>query len=150
MPNRPPRCCNHPGCPRPAYHGSLCEEHAKEQQRRQDAESPTSAQRGYGAKEQQHHQDAARPTSAQRGYGAKWQKRRTAFLRDNPFCEDCGRIATIADHVPSRRELVRLDVPDPDAVQYLHARCHSCHSRKTKAEDGGWRGRGGRSLRPAG
>ena len=128
MPNRPPRCCNHPGCPRPAYHGSLCEEHAKEQPRQQET---------------------ARPTSAQRGYGARWQKRRAEFLRDHPICEDCGRIATIPDHVPSRKELVRLGVPDPDADRYLHPRCRTCHNRKTNAKDGGgWRGRGIKSLHP--
>jgi len=128
MPNRPPHCCRTPGCARLAYHGSLCEEHAKKQQRQQET---------------------ARPTSTQRGYGSKWQKKRATFLLANPHCEDCGRIATDVDHEPSRRELVQMGVTDPDADEYLHSRCHSDHTRKTNKQDGGgWHGRRIKSLRP--
>ena len=83
-----------------------------------------------------------RPTAAMRGYGSHWQKQRKAFLLAHPYCEDCGSAATIADHEPSRRELVRQGVADPDADQYLHPRCQTCHNRKTnKLEGGGWHGR---------
>ena len=82
-----------------------------------------------------------RPSAARRGYGARWQHFRKKFLAAHPDCEDCGAPATDVDHVPSRRELNRRGVPNPDADQYLHARCHPHHSKKTALEDGGW-GRG--------
>jgi 5-methylcytosine-specific restriction protein A len=84
-----------------------------------------------------------RPSAALRGYGSRWREKRNAFLKKHPFCEDCGAPSRIADHMPSRRELVRLGVADPDADQYLHPRCQTCHNRKTnKQEGGGWHGRG--------
>jgi len=82
-----------------------------------------------------------RPTAASRGYGARWQRIRAAFLAAHPYCEDCGAPATDVDHVPSRRILVARGVPDPDADEYLHSRCHAHHSKKTATDDGGW-GRG--------
>lgn len=87
-----------------------------------------------------------RPSAARRGYGARWRQVRAKFLAEHPYCEDCGAPSTIPDHVPSRRELVALGVPDPDAEQYLHARCQTCHNRKTNKQDGGWHGRGGLNL----
>lgn len=79
-----------------------------------------------------------RPSAARRGYDYRWRRKRAAFLRTHPFCE-CGAAATVADHHPlTRVELVRAGVEDPDAEQYLVARCASCHSRKTAVRDGGY------------
>jgi 5-methylcytosine-specific restriction enzyme A len=84
-----------------------------------------------------------RPSAARRGYDARWRERRKEFLSTHPYCEDCGAPATIPDHVPSRRTLLAQGVADPDADQYLHPRCHSCHNKHTNAVDGGgWHGRG--------
>ena len=82
-----------------------------------------------------------RPSAARRGYGARWQRIRAAFLAAHPYCQDCGAPSAIPDHIPSRRTLVARGVPDPDTDQYLHARCQTCHNKKTNREDGGW-GRG--------
>jgi 5-methylcytosine-specific restriction protein A len=78
-------------------------------------------------------------SSAQQGYGYHWQQIRARFLANHPTCESCGRIATVADHVPTRKELVRQGVDNPDDEKFLHALCASCHARKTVKEDGGWR-----------
>lgn len=82
---------------------------------------------------------AERPSAAVRGYGAQWQHRRKTFLMVNPFCVECGKPAVHADHSPrSRRELIAAGVSDPDQDQYLEPRCHSCHSRRTAQQDGGF------------
>jgi 5-methylcytosine-specific restriction protein A len=122
MPNKTPRPCTHPGC---KMLNCTVHQRTPSQQRQPDL----------------------RPSAARRGYGDHWRKVRAAFLLAHPTCEDCSRIATIADHVPNRRELVRMGVPDPDVDEYLHARCKICHDRKTATLDGGgWRGRGIKSL----
>jgi 5-methylcytosine-specific restriction protein A len=122
MPTKAPHPCVVPGCRTLVSQGSRCEIHAREHQGRAET---------------------VRPSAARRGYGADWRKKREAFLHDHPTCEDCGRPAVIPDHVPSRRELVKQGVPDPDADQYLHACCRACHNRRTNAQEGGgWHGRG--------
>lgn len=75
-----------------------------------------------------------RPSASRRGYDARWRKVRARHLKQSPYCEDCGRPATDVDHIPDRVELVAKGVPDPDAEQYLHSRCHSCHSKKTHSK----------------
>ena len=117
MPNKPPRPCWYPGC-----RNLNCIEHPR----------PGSIR-----------PPDLRPTAAKRGYGARWRVIRARFLAAHPTCEDCGRPATVPDHVPSRRQLVAMGVPDPDADQYLHPRCRTCHNRHTNRQDGGgWHGRG--------
>ncbi|MCA8984505.1 MAG: HNH endonuclease [Planctomycetaceae bacterium] len=82
-----------------------------------------------------------RPTATQRGYDARWRKYRAAFLATpaNALCRECrkrGRItpATVVDHiVPHLGDAVVFW--DPGNHQPL---CHSCHSRKTVREDGGF------------
>lgn len=88
-----------------------------------------------------------RPSAARRGYGAKWRKRREEFLREHPLCVDCGQPSAVPDHYPlTRRELVECGVTDPDADEYLVARCASCHSRKTAVRDGGFGQRSGGGI----
>jgi 5-methylcytosine-specific restriction endonuclease McrA len=38
----------------------------------------------------------------------------------------------------SRRDLVEAGVVDPDADQWLQARCTPCHSKRTATVDGGF------------
>ncbi len=68
--------------------------------------------------------------SGTRGYeGGAWRYEiAPAFLAKHPRCERCGRPATIPHHDPERRTLVAMGVPSPDAEEYLHALCSSCHS----------------------
>lgn len=114
MPARPLRRCTIPGCgDRPAPGRSRCPDHERST-------------------------DAARGSPAARGYDARWRGISARYLARHPFCVDCGQPATTPDHDPvPRRVLVAQGVPDPDADQYLRARCTPCHSRKTVAVDGG-------------
>jgi len=119
MPYRPPKPCTYPGCPK-LSHTRRCDEHTRQERKEYDA---------------------TRPSAPERGYGPAWRVKRAAFLTEHPNCEDCPAPATDVDHVPSRRLLVAMGVTDPDADQYLHARCHRCHSSKTAREDGRWKRR---------
>jgi 5-methylcytosine-specific restriction enzyme A len=82
-----------------------------------------------------------RPTAAQRGYGARWQRLRHAFLYGHPLCADPFSVhdgqpvlATDVDHIVRRRD------GGSDEESNLQPLCHSCHSKKTMAEN---KGRGG-------
>jgi len=82
---------------------------------------------------------AQRQNSNKRGYGYRWQKYRVNFLKENPLCEHChlqGLItaATDVDHIiPSTPDEKRFW-----AKKNHQGLCHSCHSRKTATEDGGF------------
>jgi 5-methylcytosine-specific restriction protein A len=108
--------CTTPGCPHLTLDGK-CTEHKR-------------------AAEQQ------RGTAAQRGYSGKaWRAARRAVLRRDPICVLCNTApATVADHHPtSRRELVAMNVSDPDALYRLRGLCASCHGKATARESpGGW------------
>ena len=112
MPKYPDHPCSHPGCPRLVGTGQkYCEEH------------------------KDLHPEEVRSAN-ERGYGRAWQKARKIFLKSHPLCEECmknGRYvkATDVDHViPHRGDPVLFW--DRDNWRAL---CHSCHSRKTAAED---------------
>jgi 5-methylcytosine-specific restriction enzyme A len=124
MPTRPLHPCNRPSCPK-LTNARFCPEHAEAERQRYEA---------------------TRTSASDRGYGRTWRKRRANFLDRHPLCEDCGEPSTDADHVPSRRELVARGEVDPDADEFLHARCHRHHSSKTARHDKRW-GRGGRISR---
>lgn len=79
-----------------------------------------------------------RPTARQRGYDRTWELRRAAFLSANPRCAACGGVATVADHIVTRRALIARGVSDPDADRYLQPMCATCHNRKTARQDGGF------------
>lgn len=82
----------------------------------------------------------ARPNSHRRGYDRRWQAYRAAYLAANPWCLHCllagdSTPATDVDHV---RPVAGQGDPgfwDRGNHQPL---CHSCHSRKTAREDGGF------------
>lgn len=84
-----------------------------------------------------------RGTAASRGYDSRWARRRLAYLKRHPICVRCGGIANVADHYPtSRRELLTLGVPDPDADHRLRPLCTPCHGTETaRHQPGGWNSR---------
>lgn len=79
-----------------------------------------------------------RPSAAKRGYGRGWQALRLSFLADHPLCVECrGRglvvAATEVDHVTPHKGDPALFWNSGN----LQGLCHTCHSRKTVADDGG-------------
>jgi 5-methylcytosine-specific restriction protein A len=123
MPRQAPRTCTYQGCSIIVPKGR-CEQHALQARQQQDRET-----------------DARRPTAAQRGYDARWRIVRDNQLQEFPLCALCekkGRAisAECVDHiVPIVAEVAGLY--EPSNLQSL---CHSCHSRKTASEDGGFGG----------
>ena len=112
MPNRPNTPCRHPGCAALVPYGTkYCERHRSL------------------------HPEEARP-AADRGYDSAWRKARKRYLEAHPLCVQCmkeGRYtkATDVDHIAPHRG-------DRDLfwdVSNWQALCHSCHSKKTAAED---------------
>lgn len=83
------------------------------------------------AKDQRSYDDH-RPTSTQRGYDAEWRKARDKHLEENPYCVDCGRLATEVDHH------IPLENGGTSDDSNLRSRCKSCHSKKTAQFDGGF------------
>lgn len=65
-----------------------------------------------------------------------WRELRAQFLWEHRVCSvpGCGKPSKHADHVISRRRAPDREL-DP---RNLKALCHSCHSRKTTAQDGGF------------
>lgn len=86
----------------------------------------------------EHRPPDRRPPSSQRGYSGEWRKVRAVKLDRDPSCERCGAPATDVDHDPPLADLVAAGVADPHADRWLHSLCHSCHSRKTATQDGGF------------
>lgn len=76
MPRRLPTPCSQPGCPEVCY-GRFCDEHQRDEYRRQDAR---------------------RGTAAERGYDAKWRRVRAQYLKHHPLCEECGEPAVEVHH----------------------------------------------------
>jgi 5-methylcytosine-specific restriction protein A len=119
MPLRPQKPCNAQGCNvltrNPRYcdaHVHLLKSHAREK---------------------------PRESSASRGYGYKWQQARAGWLAKHPLCWHCEAkglvvVATDVDHIEPHRGDMSL-FWDRGNWQAL---CHSCHSAKTAAEDGGF------------
>lgn len=83
--------------------------------------------------EQKAIKDKQRESRHKRGYGYRWQKLRLIILARDPICKICGRAAsTDVDHIIPKSK------GGLDAVDNLQGLCHSCHSRKTASEDGGY------------
>ena len=78
-----------------------------------------------------------RPSSSAMGYGSQWRKLRAFILNREPLCRHCAEnghteLASDLDHIVPKAQ---GGTDDPDNLQPL---CHSCHSRKTATEDGGF------------
>lgn len=81
----------------------------------------------------------ASPESYLHLYGTAWKKARARYLREHPFCVDCqnaGKFvqATYLDHIKPHKGDLELFW---DELNW-QGLCHSCHSRKTAQEDGGF------------
>jgi hypothetical protein len=98
------KLCIDPTCPEPATYRGRCAVHSREHERGQ------------------------RSTSAKRVYNSKrWRIVRRHQLFEHPICA-CGAIATDVDHLQDIE-----DGGDPWSASNLSSKCHSCHSRKTRA-----------------
>lgn len=83
--------------------------------------------------------DARRPTETRGVYSTpRWKKERARFLHHHPLCP-CGEQARYVDHVKPWRSFPedQRDAAFWD-VRNWQPLCHSCHSRKTAAHDGGF------------
>jgi 5-methylcytosine-specific restriction enzyme A len=120
MPRDAGRPCSHPGCPNLVHDRNrrFCDEHQKEEWRRQDRN---------------------RGTSAERGYDATWRKVRDDYLKVYPHCEICGGMATEVHHV------IPISQGGDNSPSNLQAVCHACHMRieiNRGTTFGGHKGRG--------
>jgi 5-methylcytosine-specific restriction protein A len=117
MPSKPKRLCNYPGCNKLTEKG-YCNEHRIKVNKINDSK---------------------RKLSYQRGYTSKWSKESKYFLAMNPWCAECLKkgiytAATETDHIIPHKGNLKL-FWDRNNWQPL---CHSCHSKKTATEDGGF------------
>ena len=98
--------CKQPGCAN-TTHEVYCEEHKSKRY------------------------DTDRASAAKRGYDSRWQRYRKWFLGKNPLCVECGRLATVVDHIEPHKGS-RDKFWDISNHQSL---CESCHNRKTASEE---------------
>lgn len=111
------RPCNYPGCRNYAEHRGYCAEHYDIiKKRKQNSCKHT------------------RYTGAVSYRTARWNRARVAYLSEHPVCIKCGAPATEVDHIIPHCGDYNL-FWDVNNWQSL---CHSCHSRKTVLEDGGF------------
>lgn len=100
-----PKPCSAPGCPNLA-NGCYCEAH-------------------------QHLAERYRGTAHQRGYDHRWRVYRKRFLSAHPLCAECGRLATVVDHIKAHKGDQDL-FWDTSNHQSL---CETCHNKKTATYD---------------
>lgn len=62
------------------------------------------------------------------GLGRRWAALSRAFLREHPFCVECGKMAEVTDHIKPRAE------GGGHERENLQPLCWSCHSKKTRKE----------------
>ena len=79
----------------------------------------------------------SRPPPSARGYDHSWRKLRASVLACEPLCRECSRqgLCVAAAHVD---HIVALERGGANERANLMPLCHSCHSRKTVAVDGGF------------
>lgn len=116
------RPCAKAGCRRLALDGSrFCAEHQDEDLKRK------------------REVDKRRGSSSSRGYNSAWTRASKIFLAQHPLCAECqrqGKVtpATEVDHIVPHKGDQALFW----RTSNWQALCHSCHSRKTVMEDGGF------------
>lgn len=86
--------------------------------------------------------ETVRPSASARGYGPTWKKKRDAYAKSHPWCEDP---YGIHQGHRVRMKIVDHKIPKPrgkDDESNYQSLCQSCHNYKT-AHDGSRRGVGG-------
>jgi 5-methylcytosine-specific restriction protein A len=85
----------------------------------------------------------ARPSASSKGYGVRWRAYRRWYLKRHPLCVDCQArgVLRAAAHIDHIKPVSGPNDPGFWNEANHQALCHSCHSRKTVIEDGGF-GRG--------
>ena len=122
--------CKYPGCHTSVPYGQrYCKRH-EEQGKKRDAEANKERRRFF---------DTKRGSASQRGYTSKWRQVSKRFLARHPYCVECykqGRmtLATEVDHIKPHKGDHELMWSESN----WQPLCHSCHSRKTAREDGGF------------
>lgn len=117
MPAKILRPCNFPGCHKYADIGGYCAEHYDIMKKRK--QNSCKHKRYNGAISYRN---------------SRWGRARLDYLAQHPICVKCGMPATEIDHIVPHCGDYDL-FWDVDNWQPL---CHSCHSRKTVLEDGGF------------
>ena len=80
----------------------------------------------------------ARPPAEARGYDKDWYRVRWLILSRRPSCAICGASYEKGFHVDHIRKFSGKFDPLRLDLNNLQALCHSCHSRKTCQQDGGF------------
>lgn len=111
------RPCNYPFCHKYAEQGGYCMEHYQLRERTRQKSSKRKRYKGAIAYNNN-----------------RWSRARISYLMNNPVCAICGKPATEIDHIIPHKGDYEL-FWNVDNWQPL---CHSCHSRKTVLEDGGF------------
>jgi 5-methylcytosine-specific restriction enzyme A len=125
VPRRAPRPCAVYRCPNLVYVGSRCQQHQLPKDRSRET---------------------ARLSASARGYGPEWKKKRDAYAKSHPWCEDPYGI-----HQGQRVKMKIVDHKLPkslggkDDESNFQSLCGTCHNYKT-AHDGSRRGRGDANL----
>ncbi|MDA0780661.1 MAG: HNH endonuclease signature motif containing protein [Proteobacteria bacterium] len=114
MPYKHKKPCCKSGCPE-LTHNRYCQLHTKEIEGNRKSKV-----------------NKERPAGYNKQYGRKWRKLRLWFLKQNPLCVVCGTAGTDVDHI------LPLSKGGTNELSNLQTLCHSCHSRKTVSEDGGF------------
>lgn len=117
------RKCKATGCLRYRVEGSsYCIEH-QNLQRKDDEERAMRVKQGFYKN--------ARHNQWQNLYSSpRWKKLREEVLRDSPYCEICGSIATDVHHIVPHNGDPELFYDRTNLVSI----CSSCHSKETQKE----------------
>ena len=68
-----------------------------------------------------------KPDSWAGGSSRQWRVFRAGWLRDHPYCMDCGSLATVVCHLPGTN--YAIDRCNPTAIE--GQRCQRCDARVT-------------------
>jgi 5-methylcytosine-specific restriction protein A len=97
-----------------------------------------------------------RSTPADRGYNARWRRYSTEYRNRNPLCVECmkrGKLTPVIGGMGCVDHIVPVTGPDDPLFwdeSNHQSLCHTCHSRKTTTEDGGFGNKGGKMGKACG